>query len=131
VYPGDGRGFFHEAVAVRGGAILAIGRSADIERLRNERTQVIDARRRRRSARLRRPACSHHQRRPGERGRRSRRCSHARGDSESHPQLCRALLRSLVGERSWLGVRTISWRVADLGDPRRARLRSSGGDALL
>jgi predicted amidohydrolase YtcJ len=44
VYPGDGKGVFHEAVAARGGTIIAIGRSADIERLRSERTQVIDAR---------------------------------------------------------------------------------------
>jgi hypothetical protein len=44
VYPGGAPGIFHEAVAVRGGVIAAIGPAPEIERLRGERTSVIDAR---------------------------------------------------------------------------------------
>jgi predicted amidohydrolase YtcJ len=44
VYPGGAPGTVHEAVALRGGIIAAVGSAAEIERLRGEHTRVIDAR---------------------------------------------------------------------------------------
>jgi hypothetical protein len=44
VYPADGRGVFYEAVAVRGNRIVAVGTTADINRLRGAGTEVLDAR---------------------------------------------------------------------------------------
>lgn len=43
VYPGDGRGRFAEAVAVRGNTIFRVGSNREIKRLRRPQTVVVDA----------------------------------------------------------------------------------------
>ena len=43
IYAADGAGTLHEALAVRGDRIAAVGRAADLERLRGAATRVVDA----------------------------------------------------------------------------------------
>src|SRR5215831_17652428 len=43
VYTAGGSKVFHEAVAVSGNRVTAVGSRADIERLRGSATQVVDA----------------------------------------------------------------------------------------
>src|SRR5262245_15918065 len=44
VYPAGASGVFHEAVAIGGNRIIAVGSRADIEKLRGAKTQIVDAR---------------------------------------------------------------------------------------
>ncbi len=43
VFPADGTGDFHEALAIRGATIAAVGTNEEIDRLRGPQTEVIDA----------------------------------------------------------------------------------------
>jgi predicted amidohydrolase YtcJ len=43
VYPAGGSTTFHEAVAIRGNRIVAVGTAADVSKLRGSSTEVIDA----------------------------------------------------------------------------------------
>ena len=44
VYGGDGGGDLHQAIAVRGDRVVAVGSNRDLESLRGTRTQIVDAR---------------------------------------------------------------------------------------